>query len=109
MTDTLDAAPQTLGDIPRDPTQDGPKVRLYLDDAPSRAELEAALALLGRPAADLLRWKEKDRPEGLTTDAPEAAILDALAANPRLIERPLVLSDSAARLGRPPEAVLDLL
>lgn len=86
-----------------------PKVRLYLEDAPSRTELEEALALLGRPAADLLRWKEKDRPEGLTKDAPEAAILDALAANPRLIERPLVLSDSAARLGRPPEAALDIL
>src|SRR6185369_6143422 len=32
MTDTLDAVPETLGDIPRDPTQDGPKVRLYLVD-----------------------------------------------------------------------------
>ncbi|MEZ5685261.1 MAG: arsenate reductase (glutaredoxin) [Paracoccaceae bacterium] len=86
-----------------------PEIRLYLEDAPSRAELEAALAQLGRPAADLLRWGEKDRPEGLTKDAPEAAILDALAANPRLIERPLVLGAKAARLGRPPEAVLELL
>ena len=32
MTDTLDAAPETLGDIPREPTQDGPRVRLYLVD-----------------------------------------------------------------------------
>ncbi|MDB5464685.1 MAG: polA [Phenylobacterium sp.] len=32
MTDTLDAAPETLGDIPREPTQDGPNVRLYLVD-----------------------------------------------------------------------------
>ncbi|WP_411287603.1 DNA polymerase I [Phenylobacterium sp.] len=32
MTDTLDAAPETLGEIPRAPTQDGPKVRLYLVD-----------------------------------------------------------------------------
>jgi DNA polymerase-1 len=32
MTDTLDAAPQTLADIPRDPTQDGPAIRLYLVD-----------------------------------------------------------------------------
>lgn len=86
-----------------------PEIRLYLEDAPGRDELAAALRLLGRPAADLLRWGEKDRPEGLSKDAPEAAILDALAANPRLIERPLVLSARAARLGRPPEAVLDLL
>ena len=32
MTDTLDAAPETLGEIPREPTQDGPNVRLYLVD-----------------------------------------------------------------------------
>jgi DNA polymerase-1 len=32
MTDTLDAAPQTIGEIPRDPTQDGPAIRLYLVD-----------------------------------------------------------------------------
>lgn len=86
-----------------------PAVRLYLEDAPSRAELAAALAKLGRPAADLLRWKEADVPAGLTTAAPEAEILDALAAHPRLIERPLVLTDRAARIGRPPEAVLDIL
>lgn len=86
-----------------------PSVRLYLSDPPSRAELAAALAKLGRPAADLLRWKEADLPAGLTREAPEAAILDALAANPKLIERPLVITDAAARLGRPPEAVLDIL
>ena len=86
-----------------------PAVRLYLEDAPSRAELAAALAKLGRPAADLVRWKEADVPVGLTRTASEAAILDALAAHPRLIERPLVLTDRAARIGRPPEAVLDIL
>ena len=86
-----------------------PEIRLYLEDAPSRAELEAALAQLGRPAADLLRWKEADVPAGLTKAAPEAEILDALAAHPRLIERPLVLTDHAVRIGRPPEAVLDIL
>ncbi|MFC5736610.1 arsenate reductase (glutaredoxin) [Sinirhodobacter huangdaonensis] len=86
-----------------------PAVRLYLDDAPTRAELADALAKLGRPAADLVRWKEADVPAGLTRTAPEAAILDALAAHPRLIERPLVLTDRAARIGRPPEAVLEIL
>lgn len=86
-----------------------PQVRLYLEDAPTRDELQAALAKLGQPAASLLRWKEKDRPEGLVPDAPEGAILDALAANPRLIERPLVITETAARIGRPPEAVLDIL
>ncbi|MDV7270155.1 arsenate reductase (glutaredoxin) [Thioclava sp. A2] len=86
-----------------------PQVRFYLDAAPSRAELRAALAKLGAPAATLVRWGEKDRPEALTKEADEEEILDALTANPRLIERPLVITETAARLGRPPETVLDIL
>ncbi len=86
-----------------------PEVRLYLSDPPSREEIVAALAKLGRPAADLLRWKEAELPAGLTREAPEDAILDALAATPKLIERPLVITETAARLGRPPEDVLEIL
>lgn len=82
-----------------------PQVRLYLTDPPSRAELEAALALLKQPASALMRWKDSD----LRRTATAAQILDALAQNPALIERPVVLTDSAAAIGRPPEAVLDIL
>lgn len=85
-----------------------PEVRLYLEAPPSRAELAAALARLGAPAETLVRWKEAAE-AGLSRGASEDEILDALAARPRLIERPLVLSETAARLGRPPEAVLALL
>jgi arsenate reductase len=38
-----------------------------------------------------------------------AAWIETMVANPILIERPIVLTDSGARLGRPPESVLDLL
>jgi arsenate reductase len=86
-----------------------PEVRLYLDMPPTRTELEETLRKLGRPAADLLRWGEKNRPTALSKDASDAEILDALCANPRLIERPVVLTDTVARIGRPPEAVLDIL
>lgn len=86
-----------------------PEVRLYLQDPPTLAELQAARAKLGQPAAALLRWKEAEVPAGLTPAAPEADILAALVACPKLIERPLVLTATAARLGRPPEAVLDIL
>lgn len=82
-----------------------PEIRLYLQDPPDRAELEAALALLGQPAAALLRRKDS----GLAKDADSGQILDALLRNPALIERPLVLTDSAAAIGRPPEAVLAIL
>lgn len=86
-----------------------PVVRLYLSDPPRRDEIAAALEKLGRPAADLLRWTEAEVPAGLTRAAPEAEILDALAAQPKLVERPLVITETAARLGRPPESVLDIL
>jgi len=86
-----------------------PEVRLYLQDAPSRDELRKALAKLGVPAAALVRWKEAEVPASLTKASPEEAILDALAAQPKLIERPVVFTEAAARIGRPPEAVLDIL
>lgn len=82
-----------------------PEIRLYLQDPPDRAELEAALALLGQPASALLRRKDSS----LAKDADSGQILDALLRNPALIERPLVLTDSAAAIGRPPEAVLAIL
>ncbi|MCV2868283.1 arsenate reductase (glutaredoxin) [Defluviimonas sp. WL0002] len=86
-----------------------PRVRLYLEDAPSVAEIGSALAALGRPAGDLVRWKEPAvRDLGLTRFMPEAELIAALAATPALIERPLVLHDGKAALGRPPEAVLSL-
>ena len=86
-----------------------PAIRLYLQDPPAETELRDALARLGRPAADLVRWGEPAvRTLGLTKAAPDEALLAALAAHPALIERPLVLHGGRAALGRPPEAVLTL-
>ena len=81
-----------------------PEVRLYLQDPPSFDELRAAAELLGS-ARTLLRAKEEGAP---SAQASEDEILTALAANPKLIERPLVLHQGRAALGRPPEAVLAL-
>ncbi len=85
-----------------------PVVRLYLSDPPDEAELRAALAALGRPAAGLIRRGEAlFRDLGLAT-AGEDRLIAAMAAHPALIERPLVLQAGQAALGRPPEAVLAL-
>lgn len=87
-----------------------PNVRLYLTDPPDFAELVSALARLGQPGLALARTGEPDfRALGLPPDADDPTILRALAAHPHLIERPLVLTDDRAALGRPPEAVLALL
>ncbi|MEV1292871.1 arsenate reductase (glutaredoxin) [Pseudonocardia sp. NPDC049635] len=87
-----------------------PTVRRYLDDPPARAELERALAELGTddPLALVRTGEPAFREQGLK-DADRDTLLDALAAEPRLIERPLVRSGGRAVLGRPPENVLALL
>ena len=77
-------------------------VRLYLTDPPSRAELAA----LGLPPHSLLRWK--NAPD-LPRDLPDEAILDRLATEPALIERPILIAGSRAIIGRPPETLLTLI
>lgn len=86
-----------------------PQVRTYLTDPPSLPELREALARLGGPAKGILRQGEDDwKASGLDADDDEA-VLKAIAANPRLLERPIVLSGDRAVLGRPPENVDALL
>ncbi len=86
-----------------------PTIRLYFQDPPSEAELRDALARLGHPARNLIRRKEAAfRDAGLSPDSDDATLIAAMAANPVLIERPLVLHGDRAALGRPPEAVLAL-
>lgn len=87
-----------------------PEVRLYLEDSPSAKELRAVLTLLGLPAIDLVRRGEAEfREAGLSKDSSEADLVKAMVAHPRLIERPVVLANGRAALGRPPEAVLEIL
>ncbi len=86
------------------------EVRRYLEDAPDEAELRRVHALLGRPAIEMVRVKEREfKAAGLTQDAGDAALFAAMAAHPRLIERPVAIAGDRAVIGRPPEAVLDLL
>ncbi len=87
-----------------------PEIRLYLQDPPSREQIKAALRLLNIPASQLLRSGEARFKElGLGKDTPEDALIDAMAAHPILIERPVVFANGKAAIGRPPEAVLDIL
>lgn len=84
-----------------------PVVRDYQQDPPSVEELRAAVQAMGRGADALLRRKDaSDAVRALEGDA----LLGALAAEPRLIERPLVLApDGAATMCRPKETVFTLL
>lgn len=79
----------------------------YLKQPPSREELARIYARGGMMARDGLRRGE-DGAQALE-DADDAAILDAMAADPILIERPLVETDRGVVLARPPDKVLEIL
>lgn len=83
--------------------------RLYLDDIPTKAELAQALDLLGKTPSELVRKGEAIFKELGLKDVDDATLLDAMVENPKLIERPIVFANGKAALGRPPEAVLDIL
>lgn len=85
-------------------------VRAYLQDPPNADEIRDALTKLQLSPADLMRTGEKTfKALGLAkSDAPDA-LIDAMASHPILIERPVVFKGPRAALGRPPEAVLDIL
>ncbi len=89
---------------------DDPDIRLYLQDPPSREQIVAALRLLDISANQLVRRGEaKFKELGLSKDTPEDALIDAMAAHPILIERPVVFANGKGAIGRPPEAVLAIL
>lgn len=88
-----------------------PRVIAYLHTPPSRAELAALIAAAGLTPPEAVRSKETLFSE-LGLDAPgtsDAALLDAMAAHPVLINRPFVVTPRGTRLCRPPERVLDIL
>ena len=87
-----------------------PEVRLYLVDAPSEAELRVALDMLGIGAGELARKGEAAfKDEGLSKASSDEEILTAMLRVPKLIERPVVFANGKAAIGRPPEAVLEIL
>lgn len=88
-----------------------PQVVEYLKSPPDRATLTALLRKLGQPVNALVRRKEPEF-SALGLDAPgvtDEQLLDAIATHPKLLERPIVVAGRKARIGRPPEAVLEIL
>ncbi len=82
--------------------------RRYLDDPPSAAQLDEVLTALGREPWEIARTGEPLARELGLRELPRdrAAWLELLAANPVLIERPILLADDGrAALGRPTEAI----
>ena len=88
-----------------------PDVVRYLDDSPDAGTLRALVRKLGIRPRDLLRTGEDEyRSLGLADESVgDEAIIEAMAAHPRLIERPILVRGDRAVIGRPPERVLELV
>jgi len=88
-----------------------PQVVEYLKTPPSAAELDDILVKLGKEPRDLMRKKEAPYAALDLADAGKsrADLIAAMVENPVLIERPIVLANDKAAVGRPPEDVLAIL
>ena len=85
-----------------------PKVVEYLNDPPDSNTLKSLVIKLGLAASDLVRQKEFRELDVLEPTSEEGWI-QLMADNPRIIERPIVVADGKAVLGRPPQRVLEIL
>jgi len=87
-----------------------PQVILYLETPPNSGQLKSLLGKLGLSATELVRRGEDAyKACGLSKDSSEEQLIAAMAAHPKLIERPIVVRGKRAVLGRPPENALDLI
>ncbi|MEC3907980.1 arsenate reductase (glutaredoxin) [Tamlana sp. 2201CG12-4] len=82
----------------------------YLENVPSHQELKEIIGLLGIKPIDLVRkneavWKSEFKNKDLT----DSQIIKAMVENPKLIERPIIIHGDKAVIGRPPEAISEIL
>jgi arsenate reductase len=88
-----------------------PTIIKYLETPPTAAQLQQILTLLALTPRQLMRTKEAEY-QALQLDDPsksDADLIAAMLATPKLIERPIVLANDKAAIGRPPENVLTIL
>ena len=88
-----------------------PEVIEYLQNPPNAATLKALLAALGGNLGDLMRSGESEYKEAhkQLKDMNEEQTIDWLTQHPKVLQRPIVVSATGARIGRPPESVLEIL
>ncbi len=88
-----------------------PNIIKYLEIPPSEAQINDIVTLLGVSPRDILRKKEAEYKEsGLDNqDLSDKEVIALMVKYPKVIERPIVFSEKAAAVGRPPENVLDII
>jgi len=86
-----------------------PNVVEYLTDVPSADDLRRIVTLLGISPRDLMRPKEAKEAGLNDASLSDDALIIGMAEHPAVIQRPIVVNNDKAAIGRPPEAVLEIL
>ncbi|MEZ8822724.1 arsenate reductase (glutaredoxin) [Vibrio amylolyticus] len=87
-----------------------PNIVKYLDTPPTIDTLKEIYAQLGLDSVrDMMRVKEDVYKTLELSNASDEALFSAMASHPKLIERPIFINNGKAKLGRPPEQVLEIL
>lgn len=88
-----------------------PEIIEYLKQPPTADELRSILNKLGLNPRELMRTKEAEYKQNSLDDKSlsDDELIEAMIRIPKLIERPIVLANDKAAIGRPPEAVLKIL
>jgi len=86
------------------------KIINYIEFVPNKKDLKTLLNQLGLKPIDLIRknetiWKENYKGKALSS----SQIISAMVKHPKLIERPIVVKNDIAIIGRPPELIIDLI
>jgi len=82
----------------------------YLDENPTTQEISELLQKLGITPRELMRTKEDIYKElNLKEENDDKKLIEAMANNPKLIERPIVIKDNRATIGRPIENITEIL
>ena len=88
-----------------------PKVIKYLENPPTAEEIDLILTMLNCQPRDIMRRGEKEyKTQNLDDETLDKEdLIQAMINTPRLIERPIVIKDGQAAIGRPPELILKIL
>lgn len=86
------------------------QTRLYLQEPLSQQELDALIPQLEEPLTALVRAKEAEyKMAGLSKNSDRQDVIRAIVDYPKLLERPILTTPKGARIGRPPERILEIL
>ncbi|HKK16272.1 MAG TPA: arsenate reductase (glutaredoxin) [Gammaproteobacteria bacterium] len=88
-----------------------PEIIEYLKNPPDKATMKKLLTMLGMEPRELMRKKESAYKEAELDNASlsKEDLIEGMLSHPILIERPIVVANNKAAIGRPPESVLEIL